>query len=284
MCETCGCGSDEATIHGEHEHVLPDGRVVRHTHHHGEAEHHHHDHGSPDHGHAARTESLEIAVLAKNDEAAARNRELFAQRGLVAVNLMSAPGSGKTLLLEKVLVALRERQTPSFVLEGDQATTRDADRIRKAGVPVLQINTGKGCHLEADMVSRGLAELQVQGGGLLFIENVGNLVCPALFDLGESARVVLFSVTEGEDKPLKYPHMFRSADLVLFTKTDLLPHLDFSLDVARENVASVNPRAAQLEVSARTSDGLDELLSWLDARLASLRAGQVRGRVLAEIE
>ena len=272
MCETCGCGGDEATLHDEHEHVLPDGRVVRHAHHHGGAEHDHAP-GAPTHAH--RTESLEIAVLAKNDEAAARNRALFAERGLLAVNLMSSPGSGKTTVLEKILVSLRRRDTPAFVLEGDQATSRDADRIQRTGVPVIQINTGKGCHLEAEMVARGLGELKTEGGGLLFIENVGNLVCPALFDLGESARVVLFSVTEGEDKPLKYPHMFRAADLVLFTKTDLLPHLDFSLTEAKENAAAVNPRAAQLELSARTGDGLDGLVSWLDARLASLRTGEM---------
>lgn len=203
-----------------------------------------------------------MQILAKNDKLAERNRGWFAGRGVTAVNLMSSPGSGKTTLLERTL---RETQRPVAVLEGDQETPFDAERIRATGAPVVQINTGKGCHLEASMIWHGLEALKPAADSLLFIENVGNLVCPALFDLGETAKVVVFSVTEGEDKPLKYPHMFRVADLVLINKVDLIPHLDFDEARALDAVRQVNPKARILKVSAKSGEGMDAWYQWLDA-------------------
>ncbi|MEM1028742.1 MAG: hydrogenase nickel incorporation protein HypB [Myxococcota bacterium] len=212
---------------------------------------------------------LEAKVLAKNDRLAERNRGWFAGRGVFALNVMSSPGSGKTTLLERTL---RELGATSSVVEGDQETDRDAERLRATGVPVVQVNTGTGCHLEADMVWMGLQALQPESDSVVFIENVGNLVCPALFDLGEHRRVVLFSITEGEDKPLKYPHMFRVADLVLITKVDLLPHLDFDLDEARRSVAAVAPEARIVEVSTKSGAGLEAWYAWLREGREAARA------------
>jgi hydrogenase nickel incorporation protein HypB len=200
-------------------------------------------------------------LLEKNRLLAERNRGWFAGRGVVALNLMSSPGSGKTTLLEKTLRAISR---PAAVIEGDQATDRDAARLRATGVEAVQVNTGTGCHLEADMIWHALERLTLHAGSLLFIENVGNLVCPALFDLGERARVVLFSVTEGEDKPLKYPHMFRAADLVLLTKVDLLPFVDFDERAAGEAVAMVKPDLPILRASTKAEGGLDEWMQWLE--------------------
>ncbi|MBX3206589.1 MAG: hydrogenase nickel incorporation protein HypB [Labilithrix sp.] len=296
MCVTCGCSSDDVRISGgahagEHEHVLPDGTVVRHAHHehahahaHDHAHEHSHDHAhsgdhdhdhdhSHGHGHGHGEEpadrgrgivELEAEILAKNDLTAAQNRGWLGVRGIVCVNLMSAPGAGKTTLLTRLI---REAGVPVSVIEGDQETENDARRIREAGAPAIQINTGKGCHLEANMIATGLRELAPKPGSLVVVENVGNLVCPALFDLGETARVVILSVTEGEDKPLKYPHMFRVADLVLLSKVDLLPHLAFDKAACLANVRKVAPRAQILELSATTGAGMTALVAWL----ASLR-------------
>jgi hydrogenase nickel incorporation protein HypB len=175
---------------------------------------------------------------------------------------MSSPGAGKTTLLERTIAAL-SGELPLFVIEGDQASANDADRIRAAGAPVVQVNTGTGCHLDAGMVAKGLAELRPPSGAAVLIENVGNLVCPALFDLGEQAKIVLFSVTEGEDKPVKYPHMFRAADLVLVSKVDLLPHLDFDVERALGYARETNPGVTVLRVSARTGEGMDAWYAWL---------------------
>jgi len=205
---------------------------------------------------------LEIDVLAKNDDFAAINRAQLAQAGVLALNLVSSPGSGKTTLLCETIRRLGN-ECPLAVIEGDQQTANDAERIRATGVPALQINTGKGCHLDADMVGQALARLPLARGGVLFIENVGNLVCPAAFDLGEAAKVVIFSVTEGEDKPLKYPDIFAAAGLVLLNKCDLLPYLDFDLDRALDCLAQVNPQAPVLRVSARSGAGMDAWLDWL---------------------
>ena len=262
MCRTCGCDEGaKATItdaHG-HTHVLPDGSVVSHD--------HDHDHGSGhSHDHAEReTIVLEQALLAKNDALAERNRAWQAERGLLSLNLMSSPGAGKTTLLERVL---RELDLPAVVIEGDQETALDAERIRATGTPAVQVNTGTGCHLEADMVHAGLERLAPAAGSVVFIENVGNLVCPALFDLGETARIVLFSTTEGEDKPIKYPHMFRTADLVLLTKSDLLPYLDFDKEQGLKGLRTVAPDAEVLEVSSKTGAGLPQLYAWIRARAA----------------
>jgi hydrogenase nickel incorporation protein HypB len=253
MCATCGCGP---VLDHEHDH----GHSHDHDH---ESDHgHEHDHGYSHDHERGHTVSLEQRVLAKNDELAAGNRRRLAERGVRALNLMSSPGAGKTTLLERTLTDLSGAVTIS-VIEGDQETPLDAERITAAGAKVVQINTGQGCHLDAGMVHRGLRELDPPNGSLVFIENVGNLVCPALFDLGEAAKVVIASVTEGEDKPVKYPHMFAAADLVLLNKVDLLPYLRFDVDRWRRGVERVNPGAAVLRVSAVTGEGLDDWYHWL---------------------
>jgi hydrogenase nickel incorporation protein HypB len=278
MCVTCGCGEAEATVrkvgdgHG-HEHEHP----RAHTHADGTTHSHGHDH---DHGHAhdlqvpgrdVRTIELEAAVLGKNQALAERNRGWLAGRGVLALNLMSSPGAGKTTLLERSIRDL-QGQVAISVVEGDQATVNDAERIRATGAAAVQVNTGTGCHLEADMLARALDLLQPGTGSLLVIENVGNLVCPALFDLGEKARVVVFSVTEGEDKPLKYPHMFSTADVLLLSKIDLLPHLRVNLQQMMDNALAVNPRLRIFPVSAYTGEGLDVWYDWLAGELATMAA------------
>jgi len=248
MCATCGCG--DTTDHG-HDH---------------ESHHHHHDdvphvHPQP----TPRTLRLEQNVLAKNADIAQRNRSWLEGRGIVAWNLMSAPGAGKTTLLERTVRELGA-ELPIGVIEGDQATFRDAERMRAAGCPVVQINTGSGCHLDAAMVADALRQLAPPADSLVIIENVGNLVCPALFDLGEHARAVLMSVTEGDDKPLKYPHMFRASDLMVLTKLDLLPHVAFDVARCREYAHRVNPRLEVVELSATRGDGLAAWYDLLRAR------------------
>jgi hydrogenase nickel incorporation protein HypB len=213
---------------------------------------------------------LEARILAKNDALAQKNRGWFAGREILALNLVSAPGAGKTSLIERTIAELRG-ELPLFVIEGDQATANDAQRIRAAGAPVVQVNTGTGCHLDADMVARGLARLRPDPGAMVLIENVGNLVCPALFDLGERAKVVIFSVTEGEDKPVKYPHMFRAAGLVIINKIDLLPYVDFDLASAIANLQRVNPTAPVFQVSARTGQGIGDWYDWLRRQSAAAR-------------
>ena len=252
MCATCGCGDDAGVrVYGPGGHVHDS-----HAH-----DSHAHDHD----GGAARTVMLQQKVLAKNDRLAEANRAWLRERGIFAVNLMSSPGAGKTTLLERTA---REAgaQLGLAVIEGDQETTLDAGRIESAGAAVVQINTGAGCHLDAAMVAQGLHVLEPRPGSVVVIENVGNLVCPALFDLGEQARVVIASVTEGADKPLKYPQMFRAADLVLLAKVDLLPYLDF--DVARHaaDLKSVSPHAEILPVSATTGEGMSAWYGWLRQR------------------
>jgi hydrogenase nickel incorporation protein HypB len=206
---------------------------------------------------------IEQRLLAKNDQLAERNRAWFAGREVLALNLMSAPGAGKTTLLVRTL---SELGLSASVVEGDQESTLDADRIRATGTPVVQINTGTGCHLEADMVQRGVERLKPAFGSVLFIENVGNLVCPSLFDLGEQARVVLFSVTEGADKPIKYPHMFKRADVVLMTKIDLAPHVDFDETAAIAAIHSISPGVPVLRLSTRSGEGLGAFYDWIKAR------------------
>ena len=289
MCATCGCsgtietGSAALPAHGH-------GDAHVHPHEHG---HHDHDHEHlHDHAHAhadssdvratgsaeVRTLKLEREILGRNQLLAERNRGWLDGRGIFAVNLMSAPGSGKTTLLERTVRELGKKVVVS-VVEGDQETRLDADRIRATGARVVQINTGAGCHLDAQMLGRALDELAPPGGSLLFVENVGNLVCPALFDLGERARVVIASTTEGEDKPAKYPHMFRAADLVLLNKVDLLPHLDFDVDRFTAHVRSVNPSASVLEVSALRGDGLPAWYRWLSARDSGRPSERIRQSV-----
>ncbi|CCG03939.1 hydrogenase nickel incorporation protein HypB [Blastococcus saxobsidens] len=260
MCRTCGCDDDAGVrltaLTAAHEHGH------EHGHGHDRTEAHVH---APEPGPAARTVVLEQRVLAKNDELAAQNRRSLAARQIVSVNLMSSPGSGKTTLLERTIRELDDRW-PIFVIEGDQETLVDADRIRATGRPVVQINTGAGCHLDAEMVRRGLEELGPPDGSMVVVENVGNLVCPALFDLGETVRVVVMSVPEGDDKPVKYPHMFRTADLVLINKVDLLPYVDFDPERCAEQVRRLNAAAEIVLVSATRGDGLTDWYGWLRAR------------------
>ena len=256
MCSTCGCGQPDAR-------VTLVGAEPAHQHQQDHAHEHPHPH---DHEHASEagqhthTLELEQAVLAKNDQLAADNRAWLSEHAITAVNLMSSPGAGKTTLLEHTI---RDADRPVSVIEGDQETVFDAERIRAAGARAVQVNTGAGCHLDAAMVQRALARLEPPDGSLLFIENVGNLVCPALFDLGEARKTVVISVTEGDDKPLKYPHMFAAADLVVVNKTDLLPYVDFDMNRLTADARKVQPGLEILSVSARTGENLDAWHAWL---------------------
>ncbi len=212
-----------------------------------------------------RIVEIERDILGKNDGLARTNRRRLAERGVFALNLVSSPGSGKTTLLVRAIEDLKARHAIA-VIEGDQQTSNDAERIRATGVKAIQVNTGKGCHLDASMVGHALDDIDPETNSLLFIENVGNLVCPAAFDLGEAHKVVVLSVTEGEDKPLKYPDMFAAADLMLLTKADLLPHLDFDVAACLDAARKVNPRLEVLQVSSKSGEGLDAFYAWIDAR------------------
>ena len=214
---------------------------------------------------------IEQDILSKNNTYAAENRKRLAARGIFTLNLVSSPGSGKTTLLVKTIEMLKGRQRVA-VIEGDQQTSQDAERIRATGAPAIQINTGKGCHLDAHMVGHAMGKLDLPEGSLLMIENVGNLVCPAAFDLGEAHKVVILSVTEGEDKPIKYPDMFRAAKLMLMNKCDLLPHLTFSVPKAIEFARRVNPGIEVIEVSATSGQGMDAWLAWIERGAAGARS------------
>ena len=289
MCTGCGCGEGEVRV---------EGKDKAHGHHHHDHGHHHHDH---DHGHhhhhgedgslhygageaggsvpgmsQGRMIQLEHDILAKNNAYAAENRSFFAGHGILALNLVSSPGSGKTSLLVKTIEMLGDR-LKSYVVEGDQQTANDAERIRATGAPAIQINTGKGCHLDGQMVGHAVEHLTPSDGSVVFIENVGNLVCPAAFDLGEAHKVAILSVTEGEDKPIKYPDMFAASDLVLVNKIDLLPHLDFDVEEAISNARKVNPAIKVLKVSARTGEGMDAWLVWIMAARGMVLAGHPFG-------
>jgi hydrogenase nickel incorporation protein HypB len=248
MCTTCGCGPEEHNHDHEHGH-----------HHHG------HDHDNPRSAGGTRI-SVETDILARNNKLAAGNRTHFAAKGVFVLNLVSSPGSGKTTLLEKTLKDISPT-VRSAVIEGDQQTDNDAVRIAATGVPVRQINTGAGCHLDAHMVGHAVGEFDLDNLDLLLIENVGNLVCPASFDLGENHKVVVLSVTEGEDKPLKYPQMFHAADVMLLNKIDLLPHLDFDLERCLEMARRVSPGITIFQVSAKTGEGMDDWYGWLKRQM-----------------
>jgi hydrogenase nickel incorporation protein HypB len=303
MCTTCGCGAGEtrieghhmhehehadADVHGDrvHTHVHADGTMHshthagphdhEHTHEHedvAERDHHHHHTGEaigsgagPARAHApgmsqARMVQIERDILGKNNAFAANNRRFLAEHGIFALNLVSSPGAGKTTLLVETIKALQGM--PIAVVEGDQQTSLDADRIRATGVRAVQINTGKGCHLDASQIGHALEHLAPAEDSVLFIENVGNLVCPAAFDLGEAHKVVVLSVTEGEDKPMKYPDMFAASTLLLLNKIDLLPHVNFSVARAIEYARRVRPGIEVLQVSATTGAGMDAWLAWV---------------------
>ncbi|MDZ8034671.1 hydrogenase nickel incorporation protein HypB [Nostoc sp. DedSLP04] len=273
MCVTCGCSDDgetkitnletsEAEHHHHHTHTLPDGTVVTHS-------HSHDTHIEAPEIHAKihnTTISLEQDILSKNNLIAAQNRGWFKGRNILALNLMSSPGAGKTTLLTQTINDLKHQLSIS-VIEGDQETANDAKKIKETGSKVIQINTGTGCHLDASMIDRGLQQLNPPLNSVVMIENVGNLVCPALFDLGEQAKVVILSVTEGEDKPLKYPHIFRASNIMILTKIDLLPYLQFDVQKCIEYAKKVNPKIQIFQVSATTGAGLENWYAWLTASL-----------------
>lgn len=292
MCDTCGCGNPGENIrftrpgaqspHGhEHEHVHEhNGHFHSHPHVH---EHHHdhpHDHDHHGHEHAHRYHDashdhvhgtdhhhereiiLEKGILGKNNLLAERNRGYFEGRNILAINLVSSPGSGKTTILERTIRDIG-KEMPFFIVEGDQQTMLDAERIDRAGAPVIQVNTGNGCHLDAQMINQAVKGLEITNDSVLMIENVGNLVCPSLFDLGEKKRVVIMSTTEGQDKPAKYPTMFQSSHLCIINKTDLLPYVDFNVEKCRELALRVNPELEFIELSAKTGEGLQDWYVWL---------------------
>ena len=260
MCTTCGC--DKATKPTLTN--VQNGKVVSLDHDHSHDHEHPHDH---EHGHShGSIVLLEKDILEKNNLIAERNRGWFEGRNILAINLVSSPGSGKTTLLERTLNDMKN-EIPMSVIEGDQETINDAERIRATGCRVVQINTGTGCHLESDMLARGLEELQPSMNSVLMIENVGNLVCPALFDLGEKAKVAILSVTEGEDKPLKYPYMFKASKVMILNKVDLLPYVKFDVDKCIEFARQVNPEIQVFKISATQGDGLDGWYDWLKSEI-----------------
>ncbi len=269
MCTVCGCGEGDNKIEG-HDHNHDHDHSHDHGHHHHHHDNHSHDYGQgPAQAHApgmsqSRMVQIEQDILAKNNAYANSNRSWFNTHGILTLNLVSSPGSGKTTLLTRTIDDIKHEFSLS-VIEGDQQTTHDAERIRETGVKALQINTGKGCHLDGHMVGHALETLQPEEGSVLFIENVGNLVCPAAFDLGEAHKVAILSVTEGEDKPIKYPDMFHAADLMLLNKTDLLPHLDFDVDQCIDYAKRVNPGIKVLQLSAKTGEGMDSWYQWIHA-------------------
>lgn len=302
MCDTCGCSNPDEkytiTKHGEHhdhshehthehphhlhhehhhkhdneEHSHSHDHDYQHSHSHTDHEHphvHEHDHSeqeynhSHEHSHAhGRELKIEADVLGKNNLLAERNRGYFDAKNIFALNLVSSPGSGKTSLLERTIREAKDRFS-FYIIEGDQQTMNDADRIAATGAPVVQINTGNGCHLDAEMVHGAVKKLDIKGNSVLVIENVGNLVCPSLFDLGESKRVVVISVTEGDDKPIKYPTMFHSADICIINKTDLLPYVDFNVERAKEYALRVNHHLEFFELSVKTGEGMEAWYEWL---------------------
>jgi hydrogenase nickel incorporation protein HypB len=265
MCDSCGCNdegkgyilinpAEKDTMH-EHDHSHGFDHGHSHSHSHG----HDHLHTAHHHNPPSQRITIETDILQKNNMLAQRNRGFFDAKNMLVLNMVSAPGSGKTTLLERTIRELAGMNT--CVIEGDQQTALDAERIHNTGAPVIQVNTGNGCHLDAEMVYNAVKSLNPVNNAVLFIENVGNLVCPALFDLGEKLRVVIISVTEGDDKPLKYPNMFRSSQLCLINKTDLLPYVNFSVERFRENAGKVNPDLQFIEVSASTGDGFGEWIN-----------------------
>lgn len=294
MCTTCGCSSDENGVkytkldvhehtHDGHHHHDHDHEHHHHDHSHDHEHHNHHDHDhshgqshshSHDHGHHHHAHTHEISIvdlekdiLQKNQLTAERNRGYFEALNIFAINLVSSPGSGKTSLLEKTISDLKD-EVEFSVIEGDQQTNNDAERIHMLNVPVVQINTGKGCHLDSDMIAKATKTLAPKSNSVLMIENVGNLVCPAMFDLGEAKRVVIISTTEGEDKPLKYPDMFYGSHICIINKIDLLPYLKFDLEKLKENAKKVNPHLQFFEVSATSGEGLEQ---WYDFLKQSLK-------------
>jgi len=280
MCGTCGCGDDDHITYRKlgqaphihtHEHLHSHGLSIHshphsheHDHDHPHPHHHDHPHDASHHASATTKKTLEIQknILSANDLQAERNKGYFEALGIVALNLVSSPGSGKTSILERTIKEYGNNRS-CYVIEGDQQTMNDAQRIEAAGAPVIQINTGNGCHLDALMINKAVKQLSVPAKSLLLIENVGNLVCPALFDLGENRRVVIISVTEGEDKPAKYPNMFETSHLCLINKSDLLPYLDFDVEKLKNIALKVNPNLRFIVMSAKSGEGFNEWYEYL---------------------
>jgi hydrogenase nickel incorporation protein HypB len=259
MCSTCGCGGPE----GEAKILKPGEHNHSHDHHHG------HDHlHSHDHHHTKSILEIEQDILNANNLAAERNRGYFEALNITALNLVSSPGSGKTTLLETTIKDLGS-ELPIAVIEGDQQTTNDADRIAELNIPVRQINTGKGCHLDGERIRRAYQDLKPAQNSLLMIENVGNLVCPALFDLGEQYRIVIISTTEGDDKPLKYPDMFAHSHICIINKIDLLPYVQFDTNQLKSNALRINPSLSFFEVSATTGEGMTQWFNWLKENIST---------------
>lgn len=314
MCTVCGCSEGEVSIEHDHSHSHSHSHSHAHSHNHGHDDHHHghhhthhdgehthshehhhheHDHAGiesegdnihfgkgPAHAHVAglsqsRMVQIEQDILGKNNQYAAQNRARFAQQSMFVLNLVSSPGSGKTTLLTETINHIKSRYTVG-VIEGDQQTANDADRIRETGVQAVQINTGKGCHLDAHMVGHAMENFSDLTGGVLFIENVGNLVCPASFDLGEAAKVSILSVTEGEDKPLKYPDMFHASELMILNKTDLLPYLDFDVERCIEYAKRVNPDIKIIQLSAKSGEGMGQWIDWISHKRASIIESRIQ--------
>jgi len=291
MCMVCGCGKPDgppAHDHGQghdhsHGHTHGHDHTHTHSHSHDHGHHHHHGEGGDIHfGEGAagitipgmsqqRVVQIERDILSKNDAYAAANRERLAQTGTLALNLVSSPGAGKTTLLVRSITDLEGRY-PIAVIEGDQQTANDADRIRETGVPAVQVNTGKGCHLDAHMVGHAFDSIELKDASILFIENVGNLVCPAGFDLGEAHKVAILSVTEGDDKPIKYPDMFAAADVMILNKTDLLPYVEFDVERCLEFARRVNPDILCFQLSATTGEGTEAWCGWIEETAAKARA------------
>jgi hydrogenase nickel incorporation protein HypB len=276
MCTTCGCASGNTRVEGDD---LHHGHSHEHDHSH-QSSHQHNDAGDLHFGQGpagnhvpglsqSRMIQIEQDILGKNNGYADSNRALFVEHNLLVLNLVSSPGSGKTTLLTHSLDGIKDRLSCG-VIEGDQQTANDAERIRATGVPAVQINTGKGCHLDAHMVGHALAQFDLEAQQVLFIENVGNLVCPAAFDLGEAHKVAILSVTEGEDKPLKYPDMFHAADLMILNKTDLLPYLDFDVEQCIDYARRVNPRIEVIQLSAKSGEGMQQWYDWIETKRQAL--------------
>ncbi len=262
MCGTCGCGSGENGVS-----ILNPKEINIHQHEHGHPHHHHHKRHSHSHEyshehHHKTVLEVEQNILQHNDVMAARNKGYFEAKNIFAINLVSSPGSGKTSILERTLKDLK-KEIPFYVIEGDQQTLNDANRIAAINIPVIQINTGKGCHLESDMVYDAVKKLDIQNDSILMIENVGNLVCPSMFNLGESKRVVIISTTEGVDKPIKYPDMFHTSDVCIINKIDLLPYVDIDLEELKQYALKVNPNLQFFEMSATTGEGMENWYNWL---------------------
>ncbi|WP_445956713.1 hydrogenase nickel incorporation protein HypB [Yeosuana sp.] len=282
MCGTCGCGSGEngitiknpkdIKVHEHHHHHHDDrSHGHDHSHHHDQHEHNHSpgDGHSHTHDHHHKTViDLEQDILQHNEVMAARNKGYFEAKNIFALNLVSSPGSGKTSILERTLADLKA-EIPFYVIEGDQQTLNDANRIDALNIPVIQINTGKGCHLESDMVYDAVKQLNIKDNSVLMIENVGNLVCPSMFNLGESKRVVIISTTEGDDKPIKYPDMFHTSDICIINKIDLLPYVNTDISKLKQYALQVNPSLQFFEVSAITGAGMSTWYEWLKSNTPS---------------